>query len=378
MSDQKTGPLADIRVIELAGLGPAPFAAMMLADMGAEVIRVERPGPPQMGPDSMNRGKRSIVLDLRRPAGVTALLDLVEKADVLIEAFRPGVAERLGVGPQDCWARNAKLVYGRMTGWGQSGPRASEAGHDIGYIGLTGALHAIGPEAGPPVPPLALLGDLGGGGMFLVTGILAAIHESTSSGKGQVVDAAIVDGVSALMGPFYGMMAQGGWVDRRESNLLDGGAPFYRAYETADGRWLAVGAIEDQFYAELLQLLGIPEDEGNRHPKNWPALQDRIAAAVKTKTRDEWEEIFDGTDACVAPVRSMTEAPDDPHLAARGTFVKIDGQWQPTPAPRFDRTPPATPLPATKVGSDTAAVLSEWGVAGVEKLIADGVAEQRS
>jgi alpha-methylacyl-CoA racemase len=326
----------------------------------------------------MNRGKRSIVLDLAEPGGTAALLGLAARADILIEGFRPGVAERLGVGPEDCWARNPRLVYGRMTGWGQHGPRAREAGHDIGYIGLTGALHAIGPRHGPPVPPLALVGDLGGGGMFLVTGVLAALHEARTSGLGQVVDAAIVDGAAALMAPMYGLLEQGAWVDDRESNLLDGGQPWYRVYRTRDGRWLAVGAIEPQFWSELLVKLGIPEQETSRRdPSTWPALGERIAGVIASRTRDEWERVFAGSDACVAPVRSMSEAPHDPHLVARETFVQVGGSRQPAPAPRFGRTPAAVPTVAVAAGTDTAAVLRDWGIDGVEQLLATGAAVQR-
>jgi alpha-methylacyl-CoA racemase len=377
MSELGTGPLAGVRVIELAGLGPAPFAAMLLADMGAEVVTVARPGLAQQGPAMMNRGKRSIVLDLGRPDGTAALLELASRADILIEGFRPGVVERLGVGPEDCWAHNRGLVYGRMTGWGQHGPRASQAGHDIGYIGLTGALHAIGPRNGPPVPPLALVGDLGGGGMFLVAGVLAALHEARTSGLGQVVDAAIVDGAAALMAPMYGLLEQGAWVDERESNLLDGGQPWYRVYRTCDDRWLAVGAIEPQFWSELLMKLEIPEPETSRRdPSTWPALGERIAAVIASRTRDEWELVFEGSDACVAPVRSMTEAPHDPHLVARETFVEIDGHRQPAPAPRFGRTPAAVPTAAAAPGTDTTAVLRDWGVANMEQLLATRTAVQ--
>jgi alpha-methylacyl-CoA racemase len=378
MSAPTAGPLAGVRVIELAGLGPGPFAAMLLADLGCEVVRVDRPGPPAMGPAVMNRGKRSIVLDLRTELGVNALLDLVARTDMLIEGLRPGVTERLGIGPDECWARNPRLIYGRMTGWGQYGPRSQQAGHDIGYIGLTGALHAIGPQDGPPAPPLALVGDLGGGAMFLIAGLLAALHESKTSGLGQVVDAAIVDGAAALMAPMYGMLNQGAWVDRRESNLLDGGQPWYRAYRTSDDRWLAVGAIEPQFWAELLDKLGIPAEEGARDdPAGWPALTERIAGIIAGKTRDEWEKVFTDSDACVAPVRSMTEAAQDPHLVARQTFIEFDGAPVPAPAPRFSRTRTADPAPAVPVGADTTAVLTQWGVTNVSRLLETKAAIQR-
>ncbi|HTK64913.1 MAG TPA: CaiB/BaiF CoA-transferase family protein [Pseudonocardia sp.] len=363
MVEHGNGPLAGVRVVEMAGLGPAPFAAMVLADMGADVVTVGRPGPTLQGPPSMNRGKRSLVLDVRTPEGRQTLLELAAKADIFIEAYRPGVVERLGIGPEDCWALNPRLVYGRMTGWGQQGPRAQEAGHDIGYVGLTGALHAIGPRNGPPVPPLALVGDLGGGGMFLVTGVLAALHEAKTSGLGQVVDAAIVDGAATLMTPFYGMMELGAWVDERESNMLDGGQPWYRVYRTADDRWLAVGAIEPQFWSELLVKLEIPESETSREdPSTWPELGERLATVIGSRTRDEWEKVFAGSDACAAPVRSMSEAPHDPHLAARETFVEVGGCLQPAPAPRFSRTPSPVPQPASAPGSDTDDVLRDWGL----------------
>jgi alpha-methylacyl-CoA racemase len=358
----RSGPLVGLRVIELGGLGPAPFAGMMMADLGAEVVRVDRPGPAPMGPAALQRGKRSIVLDLGLVESVKTLLRLVEAADILIEPYRPGVAERLGVGPEECLARNPRLIYGRMTGWGQDGPRAPEAGHDIDYIALTGALHAIGPSEGPPAPPLTLVGDFGGGAMFLLVGVLAALHEARSSGLGQVVDAAVVDGASALMGPIYGMFGEGGWTDARQMNVVDGGRPWYATYAAADGQWLAVGALEPKFWQNLVERIGLSEEEADRgDPVRWPALRRRLEEVFASRTSAEWMEIFDGTDACVAPVLSMADALADPHLTERGTFVQIDGHWQAAPAPRFGRTPTATPTGAPPLGADTKAVLADWG-----------------
>jgi len=349
--------------------------------MGADVIRVERPGrqpssvPPQL--DVLRRNRRSVVLDVRRREGVRAVLSLVTHADVLIEGFRPGVAERLGLGPDDCWAANPRLVYGRMTGWGQTGPLARTAGHDIGYIAVTGALNAIGRADGPPIPPVNLVGDFGGGSTFLVMGILAACWEATRSGRGQVVDAAIVDGASSLTGLLHGMMAGGLWRDQRGANMLDGGVPWYDSYQTSDGGWMAVGALEPQFFAELVELLDIDADESHRtDPEQWPALRSAIALAFASRTRDEWAKIFEGTDACVAPVLSLTEAASHPHLAARGTFVEVGGVVQPAPAPRFGRTLAGHPVAPPRVGEHTRQVLTEAGVADVDALIEAGIAEQ--
>jgi alpha-methylacyl-CoA racemase len=372
-----SGPLIGLRVIELAGIGPGPVAGQMLADLGAEVVRVERPGQGRdiAYPVSM-RGRRPVVLDLKAPGGVAALLALADHADVLIEPYRAGVAERLGIGPDDCLARNPRLVYARMTGWGQDGPWATMAGHDIGYIAVTGALNAIGRADGPPTPPINLLGDFGGGTMFLLLGILAALWERETSGQGQVVDAAIVDGTAALTSYIYGMSAQGFWTDARGANRLDTGAPYYDVYETSDQQWMAVGAIEPQFWAELVRVLGATDLPDQHDESRWPELRARLAAIFAERTRDEWAAAFDGTDACVAPVLTWSEAPSHPHLAARRTIVERDGVKQPAPAPRFSRTPATLPSPARPAGSDTRAVLTEWGVEGVDELLVSGAAIQ--
>lgn len=375
------GPLSGLKVVELAGIGPGPYAAMLLADMGAEVIRVERPGESVSGvpplKDVTRRGRKSIVLDLRSAAGVRTVLTLVEKADVLIEGFRPGVTERLGLGPEDCWEVNPRLVYGRMTGWGQDGPLSATAGHDIGYIAVTGALGAIGRPGQLPVPPVNFVGDFGGGSTFLVIGILAALWESKRSDRGQIVDAAIVDGASSLTGLLHGLMAGGRWKDERGVNMLDGGQPWYDTYETSDGGQMAVGALEPKFYAELVELLVLPDEVAGRDdPATWPALRDAIASAFASRTRAEWTEVFEGTDACVAPVLSLTEAADHPHLAARETFIDIGGVVQPAPAPRFSRTRNAAPEAPAGIGAHTREVLEGWGVQDVEALLASGVAVQ--
>ncbi len=381
-SDQQpSGPLQGVRVVELGGIGPGPFAGMMLSDLGAEVVRIDRPGSDGVRLAALERGRRSVVLDLRKPEGVAAALQLVQRADVLIEGFRPGVTERLGLGPDDCWQRNPALVYGRMTGWGQDGPWAQTAGHDIGYIAVTGALHAIGRAGGPPQVPLNVVGDFGGGGMYLVTGVLAALLEARTSGRGQVVDAAIIDGAASLMTAMYGMLAAGGWRDERGVNLLDTGTPFYEVYETADGGYMAVGALEPKFYAEFVSLLGLGPDSTGQpadrdDPAGWPALRERIAAAFKARTRDEWAAVFDGSDACVAPVLSMHEAPSHPQLAARATFVDVDGTRVPAPAPRFSRTPSAVQGSPAPVGGHTRATLTEWGVSDVDSLLESGIAVQ--
>lgn len=366
MTDAPTaGPLDGLKVIELAGIGPGPYAAMLLADLGADVVRVERPGPaassvpPEL--DVLRRNRRSIVVDLREPDGVRTVLALAAKADVLLEGFRPGVTERLGLGPADCWTVNPRLVYGRMTGWGQSGPLASSAGHDIGYIAITGALASIGRAGEAPVPPVNLVGDFGGGSTFLVIGVLAAVWEASRSGRGQIVDAAIVDGASSLTALLHGLMASGQWVDRRGHNFLDTGVPWYDTYRTADDRWMAVGALEPKFYAQFTDLLGISDDLGERDdPSSWPQSREAIARAFATRTQDEWTAVFDGTDACVAPVLSLTEAANHPHLAARETFIEVGGVTQPAPAPRFSRTVPRHPTPPPPVGADTADVLRDW------------------
>ncbi len=363
------GPLDGIRIIEIAGIGPGPFCAMMLADLGAEVLRVDRAErarlPRGEGPnlDLLNRGRRSVAVDLKSPAGVEVVLRLIEKADALIEGFRPGVMERLGLGPDLCLARNPKLVFGRMTGWGQDGPLAKVAGHDLNYIALTGALHAIGRADSPPPPPLNLIGDFGGGGLLLAYGILAGLLERARSGKGQVVDAAMVDGAAALMAIIFGAHTSGWWRDERASNMLDGGAHFYDCYETKDGKYVSIGSIEPQFYAQLLELTGL-KGEPLPHQMDrsaWPKLKERLAAIFKTRTRDEWCEVMEGTDVCFAPVLSLAEAPEHPHMKARGTFVEVEGVRQPGPAPRFSRTPGVIERPPAHAGEHTDEALTDWG-----------------
>ncbi|HEX6403476.1 MAG TPA: CaiB/BaiF CoA-transferase family protein [Pseudonocardiaceae bacterium] len=362
------GPLVGLRVVELAGIGPAPHAAMLLADLGADVLRVERPaGGLQLAPtaqDQMLRGRRSIALDLKDPADRETLLALAQRADVLIEGLRPGVTERLGIGPADCRARNPRLVYARMTGWGQHGPLADRAGHDINYIAVSGVLGAIGSAGGKPVPPLNLVGDFGGGSMFLVMGVLAALWERERSGAGQVVDAAMVDGVSALAQMFWSLRSCGLWRDQRGTNLLDSGVPYYDTYACSDGRYVAVGALEPQFYAALLDGLGLT-DAGlpeRSDPANWPVLRQRFTDAFASRSRDEWVAVFEGTDACVAPVLSFAEVPGHPHIAARGTIVTVGGVPQAAPAPRFSRTAPDLPTPPPQPGADTAAILADWDI----------------
>ncbi|HLT16736.1 MAG TPA: CaiB/BaiF CoA-transferase family protein [Acidimicrobiales bacterium] len=366
-----SGPLAGIKIIELAGIGPGPFCAMMLADMGAEVIRVDRAqnvmgGDPDAPPaDVMNRGRRSIGVDLKNPDGVETVLSLLESADALIEGFRPGVMERLGLGPDVVLARNPKLVYGRMTGWGQDGPYAPTAGHDINYIALAGALEPIGRRGEAPVPPLNLVGDFGGGGMLLAFGIVCGILNARTTGEGQVIDAAMVDGAAVLTTMFHAFRAMGMWNDERGTNMLDTGAHFYDVYETADGKYVSIGSIEPQFYAELLRLTGLEGEELPwQHDRDeWPALKERLAAIFKTKTRDEWCELMEGTDVCFAPVLSLAEAPQHPHNVHRETFIEVAGVVQPAPAPRFSRTPTETPAPPAHAGQHTDEVLSEWGFA---------------
>ena len=336
-----SGPLAGVRVVELAGLAPGPFACMVLADLGADVMRVQRPGAEAPLTDVLGRGRSSVEVDLKSPAGVEAVLVLAEGADVLVEGFRPGVAERLGIGPDTCLALNPRLVYGRMTGWGQSGPRAQEVGHDINYLALSGALAAIGRAGEPPTVPLNLVADFGGGGMLLAVGVLAALVERSSSGRGQVVDAAMVDGVALLTTFLHGLRAAGAWGDERGTNLLDGGAPFYDVYATADGGYVAVGALEPEFYAALLEGLGLETSSvpSREDTSTWPDLRALFSSAFASRTRDEWVEVFSGTDACVTPVLGPGEAPSDPHAVAREAFVELDGVVQPAAAPRFSRTP---------------------------------------
>jgi len=363
------GPLHGYKVIELAGIGPAPFCAMMLADMGADVVRVERAGAAAEEPaprDCLLRNRRSIALNLKHPDGVATLRTLIDGADALLEGFRPGVMERLGVGPEACLASNPKLVYGRMTGWGQSGPLAATAGHDINYIALTGALHLIGERGGKPVPPLNLVGDFGGGGMMLLAGVLAALLEAARSGQGQVVDAAMTDGTLALLAFFFAQRAMNpGFRDATGEDMLAGPAPYYGTYETRDGKHLAIGAIEPQFYALLLDKLGVDRvhlQAGYPAPREtWDAARAAIAAAVKSRTRAEWEAVFDGSDACVAPVLSLAEAARHPHNVARGAFITIDGVEQNAPAPRFSRSAAAPVRGPRPAGADTEAVLREVG-----------------
>lgn len=364
-----TGPLDGIRVVELAGIGPGPFAAMLLADLGADVVRVDRPepgalsaGPP--GRDLLNRGKRSVVVDLKHPDGAEVVLGLADQAAIMIEGWRPGVAERLGIGPQIALERNPGLVYGRMTGWGQQGPLARAAGHDIDYIAVAGALHPIGRAGEPPQIPLNLVGDFGGGALYLVVGCLAALHVARTTGRGQVVDAAIVDGTAHLTTMFAGLLAGGAWQPERGRNLLDGGAPFYDVYATADGGHMAVGALEPQFYAELLRLLGLADADlpAQHDVAGWPVLRERFAKVFAEGTRDEWTKLFDGTDACVAPVLSLAEAQRHPHLVARATFEEHSDVRQPAVAPRLSRTPGAIGGSPPVPGADTEAVLTEWGL----------------
>lgn len=357
------GPLHGFRIIELAGIGPGPFCGMMLSDMGAEVIRIDRPGGSGPGKDVLARNRRSVAVDLKHPEGVATVLRLVESADALFEGFRPGVTERLGLGPDDCMARNPALVYGRMTGWGQDGPMAQAAGHDINYIGLTGALHAIGRPGEKPVPPLNLVGDFGGGGMLLAFGLVCALLEAQKSGKGQVVDAAMVDGAASLMAMFFSMAAGGVFTDQRGTNLLDGGAHFYDTYETKDGKHICIGSIEPQFYALLLEKAGLERERfaPQMETARWPELKAELTEVFKTRTRDEWCEIMEGSDVCFAPVLSVFEAPEHAHNKARGTFVEIDGVVQPAPAPRFSRTAAQVSHAARKPGQDSAAVLAECG-----------------
>ncbi|GGC57034.1 CaiB/BaiF CoA transferase family protein [Chelatococcus reniformis] len=358
-SGAATGPLKGIRVIEFAGIGPGPFAAGMLGDMGADVIRLDRKGSTFTAQKFAGRGRRVVDVDLKDKGSIDAVLELLASADALIEGFRPGVMERLGLGPDVVLARNPRLVYGRMTGWGQEGPLALAAGHDINYISITGALAAMGPAAGPPMPPLNLVGDFGGGALYLVVGVLAGIVEAQRTGKGQVVDAAMCDGAVSLMQMFYEMSAAGRWNERREANLLDGGAHFYGAFECADGQFVSIGSIEPQFYALLRQIAGLEDADFDAQldQSKWPALREKIAKVFKTKTRAEWCKLMEGTDVCFGPVLTMSEAMTYPHLTERGTFVEVNGVTQPAPAPRFSRTPSSIrPVETAALGD----VVSEW------------------
>ena len=387
------GPLDGVRVIELAGLGPCPMCGMLLAELGADVLRIERLGPSGLGfdlppeADLLHRSRPAVAVDLKQPAGVDLVLALVERADALIEGFRPGVTERLGLGPEPCARRNPRLVYGRVTGWGQGGPLAGTAGHDLGYIALTGALHAIGRAGQPPTPPLNLVGDFGGGALYLAVGVLAALVEARRSGRGQVVDAAMVDGAASLMTAAYALRAAGLADDRRGTNVLDGGAHYYDVYETRDGRHLAVAAIEPKFYAELLRRLGLDPATLPQAPRqDWPARKAALAAVFRTRTRDEWMAAFEGSDACVAPVLDMDEAPRHPHNRARETFVRRAGRWQPNAAPRFSRTPTRIRSDPAPAGSEPRETLRAWGIGDgsgdrrvdVEALIAAGVVGARA
>ncbi len=363
------GPLAGVKVVEIAGIGPGPFCAMMLADMGAEVIRVDRKGARGGGKfDILQRGRKSIAVDLKKPEGVETVLKLIEKADALIEGFRPGVMERLGLGPDVALKRNPKLIFGRMTGWGQDGPMAQAAGHDLNYIALTGMLHSMGRADQPPTPPLNLVGDFGGGGMMLAFGVVCAILEAKNSGKGQVVDAAMTDGASVLGAMMFGFHASGMWTNDRYANMLDGGAHFYDCYECADGKFVSIGSIEPQFYALLLEKTGIndPEFEHQHDKSKWPALKQKVATVLKTKTRDEWSDIMEGTDVCFAPVLNLDEAVKHPHNVARKTFVEIEGVPQPAPAPRFSRTEATIQRPPAQAGQHTEEALKEWGLSDAE------------
>jgi alpha-methylacyl-CoA racemase len=369
------GPLAHIKVIELAGIGPGPFCGMMLADLGADVIRIERPAAdraPDPPKDPLLRNRRSVTLDLHNASAVEALKRLVERSDILFEGFRPGVAERLGVGPEECLARNSRLVYGRITGWGQTGPLARAAGHDINYIALSGALHLIGSSAGKPVVPLNLLGDFGAGGMMLAFGLLAAYIEAGRSGKGQVVDVSMVDGVVAMLGMFFGQRAEGQFHDRTGENFLGGAAPWYDSYLTSDGKYVAIGALEPQFFALLLEKMGLDvqrwaplgfpaTDESTR--RKWPALRTALAGVFASRTREEWQQVLEGTDACFAPVLSLAEAASHPHNVSRGTFIDVAGVEQNAPVPRFSRTSADAVRPPRRAGADTQSVFLEAGLA---------------
>jgi alpha-methylacyl-CoA racemase len=370
------GPLAGVKILEFEAIGPAPFAGMLLADMGADVLIVDRPGDSGLGlkrtrsQDVMLRGKRSVMLDLKSNDARHAALELVSRADALIEGFRPGVMERLGLGPAEALKRNPKLVYGRMTGWGQEGPLAQRAGHDINYIALAGVLNAFGRKGEAPVPPLNLVGDFGGGGMLLGFGVVCALLEAERSGRGQVIDAAMVDGASLLAAMFSGFLAAGAWSEERGANILDTGAPWYDVYETADGRFLAIGAIEDKFFAELVARLGLEGVPSQHDRARWPEMRALFQRAFKAKTRDQWERVFEGSDACVAPVLGWADAREHPHARARGAFIDVSNVKQPAPAPRFSRTAAPTPQAPPERGQGGRAALADWGfdAAQVERL----------
>jgi len=368
------GTLSGYKIVEFAGIGPAPMCAMLLADMGADVLRIDRAEDAALGItldakySLLSRGRKSVAIDLKKPEGVAAAMKLVEGADALLEGFRPQVMERLGLGPDECLKRNPKLIYGRMTGWGQEGPLAHAAGHDINYIALSGVLASIGRRGEAPVPPLNLVGDFGGGGLYLALGVVAGLLEASKSGKGQVVDSAMVDGAASLLTAIYGMHASGMWSDKRGDNILDTGAHFYDVYETKDGEYVSIGSIEPKFYAELLKRSGLEGQEMPRQMdrKAWPDLKEKFEALFKTKTRDEWCKIMEGSDICFAPVLSMAEAPSHPHNIQRGTFVEVEGVVQPGPAPRFSRTPSKIQRPPAKPGEHTEEALREWGFSAAE------------
>ena len=362
------GPLSGLKVVEFAGIGPGPFCGMLLSDLGADVVRIDRKGPGRASKtDITARGRKSVALDLKSPAAVEACLKLMEAADAVFEGFRPGVMERLGLGPDVALARNPKLVFGRMTGWGQTGPYAHAAGHDMNYIAISGALGAIG-TAEKPIPPLNLVGDFGGGALYLAFGLLAGVIHARATGQGQVIDCAMSDGAASLMAMFYGFKAAGAWSDKRRSNLLDGGAHFYDTYQCADGKWIAIGSIEPQFYALLLEKTGIddPAFKAQMDRSQWPALSEKLAAAIRGKTRDEWCDIMAGTDVCFGPVLSLEEAPRHAHNVARQTFVEIDGVIQPAPAPRFSATPGAIAGPPPAIGADNHSALERWGFSAAD------------
>jgi alpha-methylacyl-CoA racemase len=363
------GPLSGLKVVEFAGIGPGPFCGMLLSDLGADVVRIDRKGASGRGTkfDVTMRGRRSVALDLKKPEAVEACLKLMESADALIEGFRPGVMERLGLGPEVALKRNPKLVFGRMTGWGQFGPYANAAGHDMNYIAITGALHAIG-TTDKPAPPLNLVGDFGGGALYLAFGLMAGVISARATGKGQVIDCAMSDGAASLMAMFYGLKGSGSWTNDRRANLLDGGAHFYDTYQCSDDRWISIGSIEPQFYALLLEKTGIddPQFKQQMSREHWPELREKLAAVIRTKTRDEWCAIMDATDVCFAPVLTLEEAPLHPHNVARQTFVTVEGVPQPAPAPRFSETPGAIQAPPAAIGAHNESALADWGFSGAE------------
>ena len=373
-----SGPLSGLKIVEFAGIGPGPFCGMLLSDLGADVVRIDRKGSGRASPaDVTSRGRRSIALDLKSPDSIEACLKLFESADAVFEGFRPGVMERLGLGPDVALKRNPKLVFGRMTGWGQFGPYAQAAGHDMNYIAITGALHAIGTKE-KPIPPLNLVGDFGGGALYLAFGLLAGVIHARASGQGQVIDCAMSDGAASLMAMFYGFKGAGAWKDERRTNLLDGGAHFYDTYQCSDGKWVSIGSIEPQFYALLMEKTGItdPAFANQMSRKDWPELQAKLAAVMATKTQKEWCDLMEGTDVCFAPVLDLDEAPKHAHNVARQTFVEIEGVVQPAPAPRFSATPGAIQGPPPAIGSSTDTALADWGFASaeIEALKASGAA----